>query len=446
MKAIILAAAMAALAPAAVQAQPNPAPPTASSTAMLDRRAAELIAIFNGDGDVAATFAPEFLAQIPEAQIRAISAQLTAQLGKAVKVASLKPSGGLRAALVIGFEKGTATMQIALDPGPQGKIAGLGITGTQTAAVAGIATLADVAAAFKALPGQTGFVVADLAPKTAPLAALEADRPLAIGSTFKLVILAELVRAIDAGQHKWDEPITLDGSELPAGGFNQLPKGTTVPLRALAEAMIKVSDNSATDVMIRELGREKIEAMQARVGWQAPAANVPFLTTMEAFKLKGVGQDALGRRYLALDTRARRKLLAGEVADTPGSAIGALFADGKPVLIDRLEWFASPADLARVMGWLNAHRTTVGGKEAMRILAINPGPAAALAKRFAYVGYKGGSEPGVVSMTVLVRGGQELGQDRARVVSASWNNPAAAVDELSFGALVTRAVELLERN
>ena len=198
--------------------------------------------------------------------------------------------------------------------------------------------------------------------------------------------------------------------------------------------------------MIRELGREKIEAMQARVGWQAPAANVPFLTTMEAFKLKGVGQGTLGRRYLALDTKARRKLLAGEVATTPGSAIGALFADGKPVLIDRLEWFASPADLARVMGWLNAHRTTVGGKEAMRILAINPGPAAALAKRFAYVGYKGGSEPGVVSMTVLVRGGQGLGQDRARVVSASWNNPAAAVDELSFGALVTRAVELLERN
>ena len=77
----------------------------------------------------------------------------------------------------------------------------------------------------------------------------------------------------------------------------------------------------------------------------------------------------------------------------PGSAIGALFADGKPVLIDRLEWFASPADLARVMGWLNAHRTTVGGKEAMRILAINPGIAPPLAKKLRMSATRAGRSP-----------------------------------------------------
>ena len=442
MKSVIMAAAMASLVPGAAMAQ-SPPSSLAESTAMLDRRAAELIAIFNGGGDVAQTFAPEFIAQIPEAQIRGIAAQLTGQLGKAVKVASFKPAGPARAALVIGFEKGTATMGMALDPGPTGKIAGLGITGTQTAAVAGFATLADVAAAFRALPGQTGFVVADLAPKVAPLAALKADRPLAIGSTFKLVILAELVRAIDAGTRKWDDAIVLDGTELPAGGFNQLPKGTTVPLRKLAEEMIRISDNSATDVLIRTLGREKIEAMQAKVGIKTPAANVPFLTTMELFKLKGAGQGALGRRYIGLDTKAKRKLLSGEVASTPGSVIGALFADGKPVLIDQLEWFASPTDLVRTLAWFEAHRTTVGGKEALRILAINPGVSPAVAKKFAYVGYKGGSEPGVINMTVLVRGGQGMGPDKPRVVSASWNNPASAVDDLAFVALVTRAVELL---
>ena len=146
MRGMMLAAAMASLVPAAALAQTTP-PPPAESTAMLDRRAAELIAIFNGGGDVAATFAPEFLAQIPEAQIRAIAGQLTGQLGKAVKVASLKPAGLARAALVIGFEKGTASMRIALDPGPPAKIAGLGITGTQTAVVAGSAVLANGAAA-----------------------------------------------------------------------------------------------------------------------------------------------------------------------------------------------------------------------------------------------------------------------------------------------------------
>ena len=150
MKGILMAAAVASLIPSPALAQTAPSPPV-QSTAMLASRAAELIAIFNGGGDVAATFAPEFLAQISEAQIRGIAAHLTGQLGKAVKVASLKPAGPSRAALVIGFEKGTATMQVALDPGPTGKIAGLGITGTQAAAVPGRALHADGAAASGAL-------------------------------------------------------------------------------------------------------------------------------------------------------------------------------------------------------------------------------------------------------------------------------------------------------
>jgi hypothetical protein len=60
------------------------------------------------------------------------------------------------------------------------------------------------------------------------------------------------------------------------------------------------------------------------------------------------------------------------------------------------------------------------------------------ATQFAYVGYKGGSEPGVIAMTFLLRrtdGGW-------RAVSASWNNPAAPVDEARFIDLVTRLVAL----
>jgi hypothetical protein len=233
--------------------------------------------------------------------------------------------------------------------------------------------------------------------------------------------------------------VILDGSELPAGGFNHFTAGTHVPLRMLAEEMIRISDNSATDILIHTLGREQIETMEAHVGIRDPAANQPFLSTMEAFKLKGVGGGELGRRYLSLNETRRRNYLAGEVAKSPGSAIGALFAGGKPVMIDHIEWFASPADLVRVMTWLSKQRETRGGSEALRILAINPGPATAWVKQFAYVGYKGGSEPGVLSMTLLLRdiGGRET------VISTSWNNDKSAVDELKFSGLVTRAIELL---
>src|SRR3546814_7987853 len=64
-----------------------------------------------------------------------------------------------------------------------------------------------------------GFILTRLdTPDAPPIAAIEPDRPLAIGSAFKLVILAALVREIAGGKRHWDDPLTLDGGDLP-GGF-----------------------------------------------------------------------------------------------------------------------------------------------------------------------------------------------------------------------------------
>jgi hypothetical protein len=87
------------------------------------------------------------------------------------------------------------------------------------------------------------------------------------------------------------------------------------------------------------------------------------------------------------------------------------------------------------MDWLRRH----GDDTARAILAINPGLPPAVTGELAYVGYKGGSEPGVVSLSWLVR-------NRAgawHVVTASWNNPAAPVEEGSFVRLLARAVQLV---
>lgn len=397
-----------------------------------------LIAILNGGGNVAESFSADFLARVPESQIHAIFSQLVQYLGKATGSHVLSSSGAAGAQVRVTFEQGTATLNLAFSPSPPGQITGLRIIETESLAVSRLHTLDAVAAAINALPGRTGFVAADLDARNGVAAAVALNTPLAIGSTFKLVVLAELARVINAGERHWDDPVKLDGRELPAGGFNHLPPGTAVPLHTLAEAMIKVSDNSAADILIHLLGRERIESMQAQAGIRHGALNVPFLTTMEAFKLKGSDGGKLGRRYPAMTPPARRRLLDGELAGTPGSSIGSLFADGRPVMIDHIEWFASPADLVRVMAWFYQQRRTPGGSEALRILAINPGPAVGMSKRFLYLGYKGGSEPGVISMTLLLGG--KAG--KWRVISASWNNPHQAVNEFRFEALVRQAIKL----
>jgi hypothetical protein len=422
---LLLAPAFALAAPASAQ----------DAHDLVQLRTRELLAILNGEGSPQASFTPQFLTDVPEARLRAIVASVRAQLGRATGYQSVTARGLRHTELVIDYEGGTAHGGIVVEPGTSGRITSFWIDAVEPADVAALRTLDDVAARFAARPGKTGFVVAGL--RERPTAAHEADRPLAIGSAFKLVILAELVRGIEAGERSWGDTITRGARELPAGGF-RMP-GTNVTLRKLAEEMIRVSDNSATDLLLYELGRERVEDMQAAIGFRHAAANVPFLSTMELFKLKGVDRGALGRRYLAANVAERRRMLDAEVARRTGAEVGNLFADGRPVMVENIEWFASPMDLVRAMEWFAARADRPAGAEALRILALNPGPGASLRDRFGYIGYKGGSEPGVVNMTALVRNRAGLWT----VVSATWNNPAAAVDEPRLGALVTRALAIV---
>ncbi|WP_170151045.1 serine hydrolase [Hephaestia caeni] len=425
------------LMPVAATAQQAAQPPAAAAedTATLDQRAADLIPLLNGGGDVPAAFAPEFLAQVSEPQLRATLAQVTQMLGRAEKVATLSPIAAHAADATVAYEKGTLTLKFAVQPEAPHRFIGLRLTGTQT----GEQSIDEVAAAIRALPGKTGFILTRLdTPDAPPIAAIEPDRPLAIGSAFKLVILAELVREIAGGKRHWDDPITLDGGDLPGGFYADKAKGTIATLRDLATKMISVSDNSATDILLHTLGRDKVEAMLPVVGIKDQSGMRPFLSTLDMFKLKGVDGGKLGDQWLTLDDKGRRKLLAEKVAPAPIAAIPAgLFQDNKPNRLG-IEWYASPADLARVMDWLRRHTETGPAAEARRILGLNPGIPADTAAHWAYVGYKGGSEPGVLDMTLLLHA--KSGGWYA--LSGTWNNPDAALAEGRLIGLISRAAML----
>ena len=117
-----------------------------------------------------------------------------------------------------------------------------------------------------------------------------------------------------------------------------------------------------------------------------------------------------------------------------GAGYGVSFTAG-PRFIDSLEWFASPEDIARLMIDLRKR----GSEQAMAALAINNGLGPGAAEPWSYLGYKGGSENGVLSMTLL---GQRKADGKWFVVTASWNNANANVDTAVFSGLVARLLAL----
>lgn len=434
----ILLPCLLALVPVAAHAQTPPAAqagPVAPAPAF-EARAKELAALLSGTADYETFFSPGFRTAVPRDKFEPTRAGLSEANGPVTGVRIKAMTSPWAGTLEVDYRDAVATMTMAVDAAAPHQVAGLRITNISSRE----ASMDAVVAALRALPGTTGFAFARLgggAP--ALLTSHQADRPFAIGSAFKLIILAELVRATNVGERNWDDIVTLDGAELPGGGYNLKPRGTQVSLRELATQMISISDNSATDILLRALGREKVEAMLPVIGVADPARNRPFLGTLEIFKLKGIETNDLPGRYLAADEAGRRRLLDGEVAKLPMLLIRpTMFRDGKPIRIEQLEWFLSPADLVRVMDWLR--RNTEGPKEtdARAVLSKNPGLPPAAADKWQWVGYKGGSEPGVINMTLLL----EAKAGDWYALTASWNDPAKAVTDARFVSLISRAAEL----
>ncbi|WP_404334382.1 serine hydrolase [Sphingomonas sp. MMS12-HWE2-04] len=430
------AAVLLALAAPAASAQTAPVQAVAVKPAPgFEARVRELAGILAGTGDYDGFFTSGFRAQVPKAQFAAIGAQLVQANGPVQRIEGFEMVDPYAGTVRVAFRDATATIQMRVEPSAPNQVSSLLVTGF----AAREASVDAVLSALQGLHGTTGFAVAKLgAGAPALVKAHNADRAFAVGSAFKLVILAELVRATNAGERRWDDLVTLDGAPLPGGGYNLKPKGTQVSIRELATQMISISDNSATDILLATLGREKVEAMLPVVGVADPARNVPFLGTLEAFKLKYVQGGAYAKRYAALDLPGKRALLSGEVAAIPLILVSPPPGPPKPTLIDQVEWFFTPADIVRILDWLRRNSDGPKGADVRAVLSKNPGIGPAAAK-WQWVGYKGGSEPGVIEMSLLL----QAKNGEWYVVTGSWNDTLQPVEESRFAALISRAAELL---
>jgi beta-lactamase class A len=87
-------------------------------------------------------------------------------------------------------------------------------------------------------------------------AQLNPERPLPAASSIKTPILLAGLEELDAGRLRWNEPLTLT-KEVIGGGAGWMasrPPGSRFPFWEAATEMIRVSDNSATNLLIKRLG------------------------------------------------------------------------------------------------------------------------------------------------------------------------------------------------
>jgi len=351
-----------------------------------------LVAGGEGADEVDQRFSAAFLRAVPASQVVALAERELRPMGP-FTIARVVESTATSATIVLRGPGGSMRMDIAVAAEPPHRIEGLRFLPEAEA----IASWGDLFDRLRAAAPDVGFLAAEVVDgECVPIEAVEPDRPLPIGSAFKLYVLGALAAAVDAGTATWDERVAIR-DELrvhSSAHLADMPAGEERSLRDLARSMIAVSDNTATDHVMARVGRSAIEAALAPMGMAEPARNLPFPTTAELTRLKLL--DDAGRTAWRDGSEVERRAILDALPATPvGDAdlVGSGWV--APIDVDAIEWFASAADLCRAQATLAASSHGEVGEALAYEGAYDT-------DRWTRVSFKGGSEPGVLAASFLL--------------------------------------------
>ncbi|MGP8207173.1 MAG: serine hydrolase [Acidimicrobiales bacterium] len=374
--------------------------------------------------EIRAHFDAAFLAAVPPAQLNATLRGVTAvQVGS---VTASTPDAIVFLVTVNGATK--LTVSLAVDA--HGLISGLFLrpAGAPPSAPPVPSTWAGVDRMVRSVAPQVRLLVASVGGGTCQAVnAIGATTPAPLGSAFKLYVLDALAEAIASGHVSWAQELTITSrtKSLLGGVLDNEPDGTRVPVKQVASDMISISDNTAADMLISLVGRGAVEAVTRATGMADPALDVPFLTTRELLVLKLDDWPKLAQRYLALSPAGRLALLTGTVDRVPTAPFTSAWT--KPRDINTLEWFASPTDICHVYASLAALARRPELAPLASVLSLNPGDMSLPPAEWRSVWFKGGSEPGVLTLNYLAT----TKSGHTYVVSVLAANPLAPISQTS---------------
>ncbi|MGF1535175.1 MAG: serine hydrolase [Elainellaceae cyanobacterium] len=113
----------------------------------------------------------------------------------------------------------------------------------------------DITEAIAAYPDLSpGVMILDL--DTGDYVDIRANAPIAAASTIKVPILVAFLQSVEAGSIGLSDRLTMEEADIvgEAGEMQLQPAGTTYSALETADLMITISDNTATNILIRKLG------------------------------------------------------------------------------------------------------------------------------------------------------------------------------------------------
>ncbi|MGP1346926.1 MAG: serine hydrolase [Phycisphaerales bacterium] len=270
---------------------------------------------------------------------------------------------------------------------------------------------------------------------------INADTPLNISTAIRWIILGAAAERVRSSMLVWNEPMALDPAfySMPPGNVRSVPPGEELPVSTVIGAMMTGADNTATDQLINRLGPEVIDEYLTR-RTANPAANQPFLTTMQLFRLKvGASEDPITQYAQAQTPEQRRAILESGVVDTNQIAEQLYLRWAVPQYVDTVGWFFTADELAQIMAEIR-RRSLFPGMEivdrALRSGAESPVPQD---DRWDAIVARIDGEPGVISIYSFL----ERADGRVFLLAMVANNPEQAVNTALISPVLDAMLDFL---
>ena len=154
-----------------------------------------------------------------------------------------------------------------------------------------------IRARLDSLQAQSSFYAKQLS--TGAEVAVRADVPMNTASVIKIPVMILAFRDADAGRLDLDQRYVIRAEDLRRGSglLQTFVPGLQPTLRDIVTQMIITSDNTATDIMIGKVGRDRVNRMLDSLGYRQTRLNA---TTGELFRQVWVAADP---KYASMSDR-----------------------------------------------------------------------------------------------------------------------------------------------